>query len=145
VASFDLPKSYYPPLADQPDLRLYVPHGSVDSFLRSYLNFTKGQVTADDPKADGAQIGVAGSTYRRVTTSSKYGNTVIIGNDGHPPFPFGREASGISVRDLALTLTKATQNGASVIWGPYGSPAGHSAVVQFPGGFITEVHDGQLG
>jgi hypothetical protein len=58
--------------------------------------------------------------------------------------PFGHEVSGIDVPDLAATLARARTNGATVLWGPYTGLGGHSAMVRFPGGFITEIHDGTL-
>ncbi|MBC3843147.1 hypothetical protein GXW82_31980 [Streptacidiphilus sp. 4-A2] len=46
--------------------------------------------------------------------------------------------------DLATTVTRAEANGATLLWGPYAGRGGHSAMLRFPGGFITEVHDGVL-
>ena len=42
--------------------------------------------------------------------------------------------------DLAATLAKATSAGASVLVGPYVSRDRHAAIVQFPGGYIAEIH-----
>lgn len=96
-----------------PDNRVYVPGDSLSAFLKSYLAFTRGCVTLDDPHADGDYI-----------------------------YPFGNEVSGIAVPNLTTTLAKAQANGATVLWGPYAGQGGASAMVRFPGGFITEIHDG---
>ncbi|MFI9272078.1 VOC family protein [Kitasatospora sp. NPDC052896] len=61
-----------------------------------------------------------------------------------PRHPFGHEVSGIAVPDLTDTVAKARANGAPVLWGPYAGQGGHSAMVRFPGGFVTEIHDGTL-
>ncbi|GAB2724041.1 VOC family protein [Kitasatospora kifunensis] len=135
----------FPALTTVPDNRVYVPSDTLPAFLKSYLAFTKGRVVLDDRDADGAQIGAPGTTYHRVAITSKYGNTVIISTaDGYLDNPFGHEVSGIEVPDLTATVAKAQANGATVLWGPYAGQGGHSAMVRFPGGFITEIHDGTL-
>ncbi|MED5812206.1 glyoxalase [Mycolicibacterium sp. 050232] len=141
---FDLPPSLYPPLTTMPDLRIYVPEHSMDQFLDSYLAFTQGESVSDNAEADGVQIGLEGKTYRRVRTTSDYGNTVVIGTDGQLPYPFGRESAGITVQSVADTVDKAKANGATVLWGPTTVPEGHSVIVQFPGAYVVEIHDGQL-
>ncbi len=141
---FDLPSNLYPPLTTKPDLRIYVPESSMNQFLDSYLAFTQGTTASDSAKADGAQIGLEGKTYHRVVTTSDYGNTVVIGTDGQLPYPFGRESAGIAVPSVADTLHKAKASGATVLWGPYAAPDGHSAIVQFPGAYVVEIHDGQM-
>jgi hypothetical protein len=45
------------------------------------------------------------------------------------------------VTDLTTTLAKATAAGATVLYGHYASRDGDTAIVQFPGGYIAEVHD----
>ncbi|WP_328464978.1 glyoxalase [Streptomyces sp. NBC_00448] len=135
----------FPALTTVPDNRVYVPGDTLPAFLKSYLAFTKGRVVLDDPHADGAQIDKPGTTYHRIAITSAYGNTVVISTkDGYFNYPFGGEVSGIDVPDLTATLAKARANGATVLWGPYAGQGGHSAMVRFPGGFVTEIHDGTL-
>ncbi|WP_413751925.1 hypothetical protein NRF20_02845 [Streptomyces sp. R-74717] len=62
--------------------------------------------------------------------------------DGHLPYPFGRETTGYAVKDLTSTLHKAEAAGAKVLWGPYISRVRTSAMVQFPGGYVAELHQG---
>jgi hypothetical protein len=135
----------FPALTTLPDNRVYVPGDTLAAFLKSYLAFTKGCVVLDDPHADGAQIGAPGTTYHRIAIDSKYGDTVVTSTtDGDFNYPFGDEVSGITVADLTATLVKAEANGATVLWGPYTGKGGRSAMVKFPGGFVTEIHDGAL-
>ncbi|MFF3513240.1 glyoxalase [Streptomyces sp. NPDC002573] len=131
----------YPPLATVPENRVYVSADAVDAYLRSYVRFTGGSVVSDNRRADAGDIGLPGKTYRRISLSSPFGKTLIMVTDGHLPYPFGREVTGYEVTHLADTLAKAKSSGAKVLWGPR-SAAGHgSAIVQFPGGYIAEIHD----
>ncbi|WP_329560555.1 glyoxalase [Kitasatospora sp. NBC_01266] len=132
----------YPALASVPENRLYLPSSAIRSFLHTYLAFTGGTVVSDDKHAPGAELGLPGTTYRRIRISSPFGDTSVAVTDGHLPYPFGREATGYTVTDLTTTLTKARAAGATVLWGPYTSAQRDSAMVQFPGGFIAELHDG---
>lgn len=135
----------FPALKTIPDNRVYVPSDTLGAFLKSYLAFTEGRVVLNDPHADGAQIGAPGTTYHRVAITSAYGDTVVIATtNGYLNNPFGHKVSGITVADLNATLARARANGAKVLWGPYAGDGGHSAMVSFPGGFITEIHDGVL-
>ncbi|MFJ9608505.1 glyoxalase [Kitasatospora sp. NPDC101176] len=131
----------YPPLASVPENRLYVPTGAVTAFLHSYLRFTGGTVVSDDDRAPGSELGMPGTTYRRVRITSPFGNTVVQATDGHLPSPFGRELTGYQVDDLAATLARATAAGAQVRWGPTATADRDSALVQFPGGYLAEIHD----
>ncbi|MDH6121387.1 hypothetical protein ABH930_006437 [Kitasatospora sp. GAS204A] len=132
----------YPALASVPENRLYLPSSAARSFLHAYLAFTGGRVVSDDRQAPGAELGLPGTSYRRIRISSPFGDTSVAVTDGHLPYPFGRESTGYAVNDLATTLTKARAAGATVLWGPYASPQRDSAMVQFPGGYIAEIHDG---
>jgi hypothetical protein len=64
----------------------------------------------------------------------------VIVTNGQLPYPFGLDKSGYQVTSLAATLAKAKVAGATVLWGPYDSPALDSAIVEFPGGYIAEIH-----
>ena len=70
---------------------------------------------------------------------------LVIVTDGHLPYPFGREVTGYQVADLAATLTKAQAAGASVLYGPVTANGRATAVVEFPGGYIAEIHDNAAG
>lgn len=63
--------------------------------------------------------------------------------DGHLPFPYGHELTGYEVANLAATLAKAKTAGTAILAGPYASDHRNAAIVQFPGGYIAEIHDTQ--
>ncbi|MDT0467432.1 glyoxalase [Streptomyces gibsoniae] len=132
---------HYAALATVPENRLYVSPYAASAFLRSYLRFTRGHITSDRRKADGAAIGLPGTTYRRIAIDSGFGKTVVTVTDGHLPYPFGREQTGYEVSDLTATLAKARATDATVLWGPVTAQGRDSALVRFPGGYIAEIHD----
>ena len=65
---------------------------------------------------------------------------VVLVTDGHLPYPFGRETTGYEVSDLAATLDKAKAAGVTVLAGPHQSPGRDAAMVEFPGGYVAEIH-----
>ncbi|MET8771763.1 glyoxalase [Streptomyces sp. NPDC004658] len=132
----------YAPLATVPDNRVYLTPDSADAFLRAYLRFTGGRIVADQRAADGGDLGRPGERYRRVALRSPFGDTVVSVTDGHLPYPFGRETTGYAVKDLPATLRKAGASGAKILWGPYASGDRSSAIVEFPGGYVAELHEG---
>jgi hypothetical protein len=48
--------------------------------------------------------------------------------------------TGYEVSDLAATLAKAAAAGATVLVAPYAVDHRDAALVQFPGGYIAEIH-----
>jgi hypothetical protein len=64
----------------------------------------------------------------------------VFATDGQLPYPYGRELTGYEVEDLADTLAKATAAGAVVLIAPYVTEQRNAAIVQFPGGYIAEIH-----
>ncbi|MFF2748378.1 VOC family protein [Kitasatospora sp. NPDC058048] len=130
----------YPALVSVPENRLYLSPDAVGSFLHSYLAFTRGRIVSDDRRADGAAIGLPGTTYRLVRLTSGFGTTTVAVTDGHLPHPYGRELTGYGVPDLGATLDRAGAAGATVLSGPVRAGGRDSATVQFPGGYIAEIH-----
>ncbi len=129
-----------PALQTIPDNRVYVSPDRADAFVRDFLAFSHGRVTQDDINAPGAEIGRSGEPFREVRIESGFGNLIVIVTDGHLPFPYGRETTGYEVTDLAKALDRARASGASVLVGPYESRGRDAAMVQFPGGYIAEIH-----
>jgi len=97
-------------------------------------------VASDDPNAPGVEIGRPGDAYRRVRIASTFGNVALLVTDGHLPYPYGRELTGYETSDLDTTLAKAKSAGAHVLVEPYSAADRRSAFVQFPGGYIAEIH-----
>lgn len=131
----------YAPLATIPENRVYVSPDRADEFVRAFISFSHGKVVDDNKKANGAEIGRSNYTFRRVRIESSFGTIQIMVTDGHLPYPFGWEITGYQVENLANTLTKATKAGATILAKPYETGDRNTAIIQFPGGYIAEVHD----
>ena len=130
----------YAPLQTIPENRVYVSPDRVNTFVRSFLAFSHGTVVSDDAQASGVEIGRPAETYRRVRIESKFGKLTAFVTDGHLPYPYGRETTGYEVTSLTETLTKAKAAGVQVLVLPYTSDQRAAAMVQFPGGYIAEIH-----
>ena len=130
----------YDKLQTIPENRVYLSSGKADEFMKDFLRFSRGQVVSDDLHAPGMEIGRPGESYRSVKIESQFGRMNVIVTDGHLPYPYGRELMGYEVSSLAATLDKAKANGVTVLIAPYTSRGRQAAVVQFPGGYIAEVH-----
>jgi predicted enzyme related to lactoylglutathione lyase len=130
----------YAPLQTIPENRVYVSQDRVDAFVSSFLAFSHGSVVSDEPRAPGVEIGIPAETYRRVRIESKFGKLTALVTDGHLPYPYGRETTGYEVTNLTDTLTKAKARGVDVLVPPYRAEEREAVVVQFPGGYIAEIH-----
>ncbi|NYH14935.1 glyoxalase [Paraburkholderia bryophila] len=133
----------YAPLQSVPDNRVYVSRYEANNFVRRWLHFSHGKVVSDNPRADAGVIGRPGETVREIQSSSGFGRMVVFVTDGKLPFPFGRETTGYAVADVAQTLERAQAAGAKVLYPAYTSGSHKTAMLEFPGGYIAEVHDGQ--
>ena len=130
----------YPALKTIPENRVYVSPERADSFIRSFLEFSHGKVLSDDPHAPGLEIGRGSDTVRRIRITSQFGVLAVFVSDGHLPYPYGRELTGYEVANLGETLKKARAAGATVLVEPYSLGDRQAAMVQFPGGYIAEIH-----
>jgi predicted enzyme related to lactoylglutathione lyase len=130
----------YPPLETIPDNRVYVSRDQADNFVKSFLAFSHGKIIDDNPHADAGEIGRPKETFRRIRITSLFGNMQVNVTDGHLPFPFGHEITGYQVSDLNATLEKAKSSGAKVLSPPFTATDRTTAIVQFPGGYIVEIH-----
>jgi catechol 2,3-dioxygenase-like lactoylglutathione lyase family enzyme len=131
---------HYPALGTVPENRVYLTADAADAFIHDWLAYAHGKVVSDDRQAPGAEIGRPGTDYRRVRIDSGYGKLVVLVSDGKLPWPYGREMTGYEVKDLAATLARAKTAGVEVLDGPRTSDGRKAAIVQFPGGYIAEVH-----
>jgi hypothetical protein len=148
----------YGALETIPENRVYVSAERVAAFIESFLAFTHGKTVSDDAHAPGVEIGRPSDSYRRIRMQSNFGKLTVLVTDGHLPYPYGRETTGYEVPDLADTLARAKAAGVAILAGPYTADQ-HSgetgdrhtgdrqtgdqrdaAVVQFPGGYIAEIH-----
>jgi hypothetical protein len=130
----------YAALQSIPENRVYVSSYAVGAFVRSFRAFSHGEVISDDAHAPGLEIGRPADTYRRIRIQSKFGKMTVLVTDGHLPYPYGREVTGYQVANIGDTLSKAKAAGVAVLVGPYQADQRNAAMVQFPGGYIAEVH-----
>ena len=130
----------YAPLQTVPENRVYISPDRVDAFLRSFLAFSHGKVVSDDAHARGVEVGRPNDTYRRIRIQSNFGKLTVLVTDGHLPYPYGRETTGYEVANFADTLAKAKAAGVETLVAPYTADQRDAALVQFPGGYIAEIH-----
>ena len=130
----------YTPLQSIPENRVYVSPDRADALVKGFVKFSHGKVVSDEAKAPGVEIGRPNDTYRRVRIESNFGRMTVHVTDGHLPYPYGREMTGYEVANLSDTLAKAKANGAQVLVEPFTSEGRESVVVQFPGGYVAEIH-----
>jgi hypothetical protein len=130
----------YAPLQTIPENRVYVSADRAEAFERSYLSFAHGKVVSDEAHAPGIEIGRSSDSYRRIRIESKFGKLTVFVTDGHLPYPYGREFTGYEVADLSTTLEKAKAAGVQILVPAHSSDHRDSSIVQFPGGYIAEIH-----
>ena len=130
----------YKPLETIPENRVYVSSDRADAFIRSFLSFSKGDIVSDDDRAPAIEIGRPRDTYRRVRITSNFGKLTVFVTDGQLPYPYGRELTGYEVTNLTQTLAKAKSAGATILVDPYQADQRQASFVQFPGGYIAEIH-----
>jgi hypothetical protein len=130
----------YKPLQTIPENRVYVSADRAAAFTRSFLAFSHGKIISDDAHAPGVEIGRPNDTYRRIRIESNFGKMTVLVTDGHLPYPYGRETTGYEVANLADTLAKAKAAGVEILVAPYTADQREAALVQFPGGYIAEIH-----
>jgi len=133
-------KPSYAAFQTVPENRVYVSPDRVESFVQSFLAFSHGRVVSDTRSAAGVEIGLPAQAYQRIRIESTFGRMQVIVTDGHLPWPYGRETTGYEVADLAATLSKASAAHAKVLVAPFDSDGRSSAMVEFPGGYIAEIH-----
>tara|TARA_R110000737_G_scaffold292046_1_gene298570 strand:+ start:1793 stop:2707 length:915 start_codon:yes stop_codon:yes gene_type:complete len=128
------------PLESVPENRIYLTADAADAFVTSWSGFAHAEITSDMPDADGAGIGMPGTTYRQISLTSGYGDMQVIVTDGQLPWPYGRDMMGYEVADLNATLDRARAAHVETLVAPHKAGARMSAMVQFPGGHIAEIH-----
>jgi len=132
------PKS--PALMSVPENRVYVSADRADAFIKDFVAFAHGKIASNEARAPGIEIGRPGETYRRVRIDSNFGKVTVLVTDGHLPYPYGHEIMGYEVTNLAETLCKAEAAGVKILVHPYSDDSRQAALVEFPGGYIAELH-----
>jgi hypothetical protein len=131
---------HYDALQTIPENRVYVSPQSLHKLVHDFVKFSNGKVVSDVPNAPGIEVGQPNGTYRRVRVESGFGKMTVLVTNGHLPYPFGREVTGYEVPNLDATLEKAKAAGVTVLVPPFTSDGRKAAMVQFPGGYIAEIH-----
>jgi predicted enzyme related to lactoylglutathione lyase len=130
----------YGALDTVPENRVYVSQEKAGAFAQQFCKFSQCTVGADYTNAPGVEIGKRGESFHNIRLESRFGKMNIIATDGHLPWPYGRDTTGYEVHDLAATLEKAKAAGVTILTQPVASRDRQSAMLQFPGGYIAEVH-----
>ena len=130
----------YSSLQTIPENRVYLSPGKADEFVGRFLRFSRGKILADEKRAPGIEIGRSDDTYRQIRIDSPFGKLTVFVTDGHLPYPYGHEVTGYEVSDLKTTLDKAITSGAKVLVPAFASRGRESALVEFPGGYVAEIH-----
>jgi hypothetical protein len=130
----------YPPLQTVPENRVYISPDSAGAFIRDFVAFARAKIVSDDRNAPGVEVGRPTDTYRRVRIESGFGRMAVLVTDGHLPYPYGREVTGYEVSALSATVGKAESAGAAVLVKSYMAGDREAAILQFPGGYIAEIH-----
>ncbi|WP_354033218.1 glyoxalase [Bradyrhizobium sp. S3.2.6] len=133
-------KPNYAAFQTVPENRVYVSPDRADAFVRSFVRFSRGKIVSDNGRAPGVEIGRADGTYRRIRIESVFGKMTVLVTDGHLPYPYGHEMTGYEVPNLAETLGKAKAVGVTVLVDAFNSDHRDIALVQFPGGYVAELH-----
>ena len=133
-------KPSYPAFKTIPENRVYISPGRADAFTRDFLRFSHGKVVSDEPHAPGTEVGRPNDSIRRIRIESVFGKITVFVTEGHIPYPYARESTGYEVANLKDTLVKASASGATILVEPFTSEGRTSAIVQFPGGYIAEIH-----
>jgi len=132
----------YAPFQTVPENRVYVSGDRADTFVKDFLAFSHGKVVSDTKQAPGVEIGRPKESYRRIRLESTFGKMTVLVTDGHLPYPYGHELTGYEVANLGDTLAKAKAHGVKVLVESFTSEGRESAVVEFPGGYVAEIHAG---
>ncbi|CAI8696195.1 glyoxalase [Burkholderia pyrrocinia] len=130
----------YAALQTIPENRVYVSPQSVRKFVHDFVKFSNGKVVSDNLKAPGIEIGRPNDTYRRIRITSGFGKMTVLVTDGQLTYPYGHETTGYEVPDLAATLKQAQAAGVNVLVPSYTADGRDAALVQFPGGYVAEIH-----
>ncbi|QDE39742.1 glyoxalase [Luteibacter pinisoli] len=133
-------KPAYAAFEHVPENRVYLPVESADAFVKAFVGFSHGKVVSDDRHAPGTELGRRGVTYRRIRIESVYGKATVLVTNGQLDWPYGTELTGYEVTDLDATLKRAKDSGAKIVVDAHAEGDRHAAMVQFPGGYVAELH-----
>src|SRR5580698_2706106 len=132
-------------IAAQPDVsvgpqydstHVYVAPGDMDAFIKSFTATFGGTAS---PQSIMNVLPVPSSTQFR-SISTPVGPLSTFAFLTPIPFPFDSERTGYLVTDINKAVAAARSSGAEVVVAPFKDPIGMDAVVQWPGGFRTQLY-----
>ncbi|NEW97501.1 glyoxalase [Rhodopseudomonas sp. BR0G17] len=133
-------KPDYAAFTSVPENRVYIAADRAEAFVRSFVKFSHGQIVSESSAASGAEVGKSDAKIKRIRIESAFGKMTVFVTDGHLPYPYGHETTGYEVADLETTMAKAKEAGVTVLVPPYSFEDRKAAMLQFPGGYVAEIH-----
>jgi len=133
-------KPDYAAFTSVPENRVYIAADRAEAFVRSFVKFSHGRIVSESSAASGAEVGKSDAKIKRIRIESAFGKMTVFVTDGHLPYPYGHETTGYEVADLEATLAKAKEAGVTVLVPPYSFEDRKAAMLQFPGGYVAEIH-----
>jgi hypothetical protein len=115
---------------------VYVAPADVDAFVASFLGTFGGKST----KQVVATVTPTPSSTTSQLLQTPAGTVSLFGFTTPVPAPFGAERTGYLVTDMDAAIKAARATGADVVVTPFPDPIGIDAVIQWPGGVMTQVY-----
>ena len=115
---------------------VYVAPGDVDAFVASFLGTFGGKST----KQVVATVTPTPSSTTSQLLQTPVGTVSVFGFKTPIPTPFGAERTGYLVTDMDAAIKAARATGADVVVTPFPDPIGMDAVIQWPGGVMTQIY-----
>jgi predicted enzyme related to lactoylglutathione lyase len=115
---------------------VYVAPADVDAFVASFLGTFGGKST----KQVVATVTPTPSSTTSQLLQTPVGTVSLFGFKTPIPVPFGAERTGYLVTDMDAAIKAARATGADVVVTPFPDPVGVDAVIQWPGGVMTQIY-----
>jgi predicted enzyme related to lactoylglutathione lyase len=115
---------------------VYVTPGDMGAFVKSVTATFGGQ--ASSPIITNVLPVPSSTQFRSIWTPAGTFSTFAFLTP--IPYPFGTERTGYLVTDMDKAVSAARASGAEVVVAPFKDPIGRDAVVQWPGGFRTQLY-----
>lgn len=115
---------------------VYVAPTDVDVFVASFLGTFGGKST----KQVVATVTPTPSSTTSQLLQTPVGTVSLFGFTTPIPVPFGAERTGYMVSDMDQAIKAARATGADIVVTPFPDPIGMDAVIQWPGGVMTQIY-----
>src|SRR6202050_2052675 len=115
---------------------VYVTPENVDPFVASLLATLGGTTSTQGVFT----VTPTPSLTMQQLVLTPMGLVSVFGFKTPVPYPFGEERTGSLVTDLDAAVRAARATGADVLVTPFNDPIGRDAVIQWPGGVVTQLY-----